>query len=116
MVSMAVENAPAPKKGKRTATAAGLPVADRAAPGRGEVMAALNAPAQGLGGPAQPQLSAQPRMYAPLPGAYPGSGVAPPPYGRGVLPAAYGTAAAPPPRGMVGCFFSASVVCAMLRM
>ncbi|KAI0562713.1 Small nuclear ribonucleoprotein-associated protein B [Gracilaria domingensis] len=93
---MAVESPPAPKKGKRSATAAGLPVPERAPPGRGDALAALAAPAPGLGGPAQPQLAAQPRMYAPPPYA---RGAPAPPFGRGVPTAAY---APPPPTGAVG--------------
>ncbi|CAN8070665.1 unnamed protein product, partial [Agarophyton chilense] len=41
VVSMAVESPPAPKKGKRSATAAGLPVPDRPPPGRGDALGAL---------------------------------------------------------------------------
>lgn len=71
VVSVAVESAPPPKKGKRTAAQAGLPpMAQRAAAmGRGMTLPApgLAGPVPGLGGPSlaamQPQLSSNPQMY-----------------------------------------------------
>lgn len=98
MVSVAVESAPAAKKGKRSATAAGLAAPPERVPaGRGGVTVApgLAGPAPGLGVPSiaamQPQLSADPRMYA---GAY-GRGVVAPP-APGVAAPAPGVAAPSP--------------------
>ena len=91
VVSIAVESPPAPKKGKRSATAAGLAAQpDRLAPtGRGMAAPGLAGPAPGLGGASlaamQPQLSSNPQLYQP------------PPYGRGGPPMpAYGRGMAPP--------------------
>lgn len=88
VVSVAVESAPAANKGKRSATAAGLPPGpDRVPAGRGTLEAppGLAGPAPGLGVPnlaaIQPQLSADPRMYT---NAY-GRGVVVPPAPVGPL-------------------------------
>lgn len=90
VVSIAVESAPAPKKGKRTASQAGLAAPpERLAPGAGRGMAApgLAGPAPGLGGPSiaamQPQLSSNPQLYKTA--SY-GQAPPPAPYGRGMPP------------------------------
>lgn len=85
-----MESPPAPKKGKRSAAAAGLAAApERMAPmGRGMPAPGLAGPAPGLGGPSiaamQPQLSSNPQLYqAP---AYGRGGPPMPAYGRGMAP------------------------------
>lgn len=122
VVSIAVESAPPPKKGKRTAAVAGLaPPPERMAPmGRGMAAPGLAGPVPGLGGPSlaamQPQLSSNPQMYQ-APG-YGRGAPGPAAYGRGIPPIGMPPTSAFPParppmpmppnygRGMVSLGFS----------
>lgn len=111
VVSMAVESPPAPKKGKRSAAVAGLAMSDRSAPGRSMPMTALAGQAAGVGGSVQPQLAAQPRMYA-MPPYGRGAAIGMAGVGRGVSPPAY---VVPPPtgRGMVSFVIVEYVFCVL---